>query len=156
MSLFSSFIYFTMIKSIYATLSIFSLLILSACTITPPATTPQPVSPSIPVTTNTASVTVTPLILRGTEPFWSFSQTATGYAVYSTPGTGSVEERYYTTTEVLVGTDIIITATPQNLGDLSISAQVSPGTCSDGMSDIVYPYTVNLSYGLTPFTGCGQ
>jgi len=99
---------------------------------------------------------VTPLILRGTEPFWSFSQTATGYAVYSIPGASAVEERYYTTTEALVGTDIIITATPQNPSDLPISAQVSPATCSDGMSDIVYPYTVNLSYGLVAYTGCGQ
>jgi uncharacterized membrane protein len=145
-----------MIKSIYITSALVLIFTLSACTLTPSTPQPQPTSLSIPAVTSTASVAVTPLTLRGTEPFWSFSQTATGLAVYTTPGTGSVEERYYTTTEALVGTDIIITATPQNPADLAISAQVSLGTCSDGMSDIVYPYTVNLSYGLTPYTGCGQ
>lgn len=143
-------------KSIYITSVLLVISTLSACTLAPSTPQSQPTSPSIPVVTNTASVTVTPLTLRGTEPFWSFSRTATGLAVYTIPGTSSVEERYYTTMETLVGTDIIITATPQNPADLAISAQVSPAICSDGMSDIIYPYTVNLSYGLTPYIGCGQ
>jgi uncharacterized membrane protein len=135
-----------MIKFSHITLLILSLLVLSACTLTPPITPTTPITPTPLPITATASVTVTPLTLRGTEPFWTFSQTATGYAVYSIPSVSAVEERYYTTTETLVGSDIIITATPQNPADAPISAQISPGTCSDGMSDITYPYTVNLSY----------
>lgn len=133
-------------KSVYITSILVVMSTLSACTLTPSSPQTEPTLPSLPVVTNTASIVVTPLTLRGTEPFWSFSQTATGYAVYSIPGVSAVEERYYTTTEAIVGTDIIITATPQNPADLSISALVSPGTCSDGMSDLSYPYTVNFSY----------
>ncbi len=126
---------------------------LSACSWWAPTTpTTQTISAEQPV----SIVATTPLLLRGTEPFWSFSQSATGTATYSIPGLSSVEERYYTTTEMIVGSDIIITATPVNPADAPISVQVSSGTCSDGMSDIVYPYTVNLSYGLTPYSGCGQ
>lgn len=98
----------------------------------------------------------TPLTLRGAEPFWTFVQSATGSAIFSLPGDPSVEEYSYTTTEVLAGTDIVITATPVLPGGTPISALVSPGTCSDGMSDIVYSYTVNLSYGINSYVGCGQ
>jgi uncharacterized membrane protein len=145
-----------MIKFTHITLLILSLSVFSACTLTPPAPTPDPALPSVPSVSHTASVVVTPLTLRGTEPFWSFSQTATGYAVYSTPGAASVVDKYYNTTEVSIGSGLVITAVPQNPSDSPISALVLSGTCSDGMSDIVYPYTVNLSYGLTSYTGCGQ
>lgn len=145
-----------MIKFLYITSFILSFFILSACTFTPPAPTPEPAIPSTPPVSNTTSVMVTPLTLRGTEPFWAFSQTATGHAVYSTPGAASVIDKYYTTTEVSIGSGLVITAVPQNPSDSPISALVLSGTCSDGMSDIVYPYTVNLSYGLTSYTGCGQ
>jgi len=125
---------------------------LSACTLIPS----NPTASDAPVVINTTNVTVTPLTLRGTEPFWSFVQTATGYALYSFPGASDVEEYVYTTTEIVVGSDIIITATPVDPMGTPISAQVSPATCNDGMSDMIYPFTVSLSYGIDVYSGCGQ
>jgi uncharacterized membrane protein len=103
-----------------------------------------------------AIATLTPFLARGTEPFWAFVQTATG-AIYSVPGglMGGVDEMYYTTIETISGTTIIVAATPIATGSL-IQVTLVPGTCSDGMSDIIYPYNATLVLPSETRTGCAN
>lgn len=90
-------------------------LIISACSPSTDTSIVSSESPVIPAPIVAPVVVTTPLLLRGTEPFWSFVQSATGSAVFSLPGDPVIEEYNYTTTEVMAGTDIIITATPVTL-----------------------------------------
>lgn len=141
-------------------------IIMTSCTLPfqAPSTPLVPVSsgaviPPIVATgtvTPPAIVTLTPFTARGTEPFWAFVQTATG-AKYMTPGgmMGGVDEVYYTTIETLSGTTIIVAATPIATGSL-IQVTLVPGTCSDGMSDIVYPYMATLVLPSETRTGCAN
>lgn len=84
---------------------------------------------------------LTPFIARGTEPFWAFEQTATG-AKYSAPGVLGVDEWFYTSTQTNSGGQIIVVATPIASGSV-INLTLTPGTCSDGMSDTIYGYTAS-------------
>jgi uncharacterized membrane protein len=95
-------------------------------------------------------------LARGTEPFWAFQQTATG-AKYSVPGgmMGGVDEMYYTTVETISGTTIIVNATPIATGSL-IQVTLVPGTCSDGMSDLIYAYNATLVLPSETRTGCAN
>ncbi len=93
-------------------------------------------------------------IARGNEPFWSFEQTATG-ARFLRPGQEVVEETLYTSIETHSGTSILISATPVSTGS-NIGVVLSPGVCSDGMSDIVYSYSVKLTLQNEVLNGCAQ
>jgi len=85
----------------------------------------------------------------GTEPFWG----------------GKVEGSMltYTTPENLEGEVITVERFAGNhgiglsgkLGEAAFDMTVTPGECSDGMSDRVYPYTVTLSVGGEVREGCG-
>ncbi|MEM7781185.1 MAG: hypothetical protein AAF697_12415 [Pseudomonadota bacterium] len=88
----------------------------------------------------------------GTEPFWSLeiAPTAGGYdAIYSTP-------------DNLDGSTALVTRFAGNNG-LSFSGElegqalllaITPGACSDGMSDREFPYTATLALGDTTLAGC--
>ena len=86
--------------------------------------------------------------LAGTEPFWG----------------GSVEGGWltYTTPENMDGQRLSVTRFAGR-GGLSFSGvlegqavdlAVTPGTCSDGMSDRTYPYVATLQLGDTQRHGC--
>lgn len=85
----------------------------------------------------------------GTEPFWG----------------GQVEGSMltYTTPENLDGEVITVTRFAGNHGlglsgkldEAAFDMTVTPGECSDGMSDRVYPLTVTLSVGGEVREGCG-
>lgn len=85
----------------------------------------------------------------GTEPFWG--------------GESSGESLTYSTPENIDGTTIAVRRFAGNVG-IGISGTldgqafdmaVTPGDCSDGMSDIAYPLTVTLSIGDEQREGCG-
>lgn len=84
----------------------------------------------------------------GTEPFWS-AKLAGSTLTYSTPGNPD-------------GTSIEVARFAGN-GGLGFSGTldgapllmaVTPGECSDGMSDRGYPFTVTLTIGEAQLDGC--
>lgn len=86
--------------------------------------------------------------LSGTEPFWN--------------ATVQGAELTYTTPENLSGTTTQVTRFAGN-GGLSfagtldgqeLSALVTPGECSDGMSEAIYPFTATVQLGDALLTGC--
>lgn len=88
------------------------------------------------------------LRFTGTEPFWG-GQVAGGTLTYSTP-------------EDIDGTEIPVDRFAGRNG-LSFSGTldganfvmaVTPGQCSDGMSDRTYPFTVTLEVGAEQRQGC--
>lgn len=89
------------------------------------------------------------ITLSGTEPFWSMSIER--------------EALTYTTPENLDGvtTDVTRFAGNNGLGisgDLegqSLQIAITPGTCSDGMSDRDYPFTATVKLGDATLFGCG-
>ncbi len=89
------------------------------------------------------------LHFAGTEPFWS-GEVAGGSLTYSTPenidGTTISVERFGGRGGLgISGT----------LDGMSFDMMVTPGQCSDGMSDRTYPYVVTLSIGDETRSGCG-
>jgi uncharacterized membrane protein len=107
------------------------------------------VTPPAPVVT-----VLTPFVARGTEPFWALEQTATGVR-FSEPSATGVTETWYTSIETLVGSTISIVGTPVTAG-LPLSATLTPVSCSDGMSDIVYAYTAVVTIGTGTLSGCAN
>ena len=87
--------------------------------------------------------------LLGTEPFWNM-QVEHGMLTYSTP-------------ENMAGSHAAVTRFAGNGGigysgtldgqDLHIA--VTPGDCSDGMSERTYPFVATITLGKTMLTGCG-
>ena len=88
------------------------------------------------------------IYLTGTEPFWG-GEIASGSALYSTPevpdGTRFDVERF------AGNNGLGFTGTLDGAGfDLTIT----PGSCSDAMSDRVYPYTATLLIAEEQREGC--
>lgn len=88
--------------------------------------------------------------LGGTEPFWG-AQINGGTLTYSTP-------------ENIEGTQVLVSRFAGN-GGLSFSgmmegkgliAMVTPGACSDGMSDRTYPFVATLKLGDKVLKGCAH
>lgn len=84
----------------------------------------------------------------GTEPFWG-GEAATGSLTYSTPenqdGTTIAVERFAGNNGLgFSGT----------LDGQTFDMTVTPGECSDGMSDRTYPFTVTLKIGPEQRNGC--
>jgi uncharacterized membrane protein len=84
----------------------------------------------------------------GTEPFWN-GNIEDGYASYATPanpeGTRFAVERF----SGLNGAGYSGT-----LDGATFDLTITPGTCSDGMSDRSYPYTATLLIGDEMREGC--
>jgi uncharacterized membrane protein len=89
------------------------------------------------------------LQLTGTEPFWGGSVKG-GTLTYTTP-------------ENIVGTAITVErfagrgglSFSGELGGEKLDVMVSPGECSDGMSDRTFPFTVTLRICEEERRGCG-
>ena len=88
------------------------------------------------------------IYVGGTEPFWG-GEVAGDQMLYTSPedpdGTSFGVERF--TGQGGLGFSGM-------LGDKTIDMTVTPGACSDGMSDRTYPYTVTLQIGEEQRTGC--
>lgn len=86
----------------------------------------------------------------GTEPFWS-ARVDGDTLVFSTPenpdGTTMRGRRVPSLTGfVFIGRD----------GDRDFNLGLTPGECSDGMSDNRYGYTATFVLGGTTYKGCGE
>ena len=88
------------------------------------------------------------IYLTGTEPFWG--------------GEVKGEQALYTTPENQDGSRFEVTRFAGNNGlaltglidDRNFDLTVTPGECSDGMSDRTYPYTATLRIGEEQREGC--
>lgn len=91
----------------------------------------------------------------GTEPFWAVisSETGTGAGLrYSTP-------ENIDGTQVTIEDEIVQPALRRLTGTMdskSFTIELTPGQCSDGMSDRVYPYTAHLGIDGESFAGCAR
>lgn len=86
----------------------------------------------------------------GTEPFWSL-QIDGGQIAYST-----AEEPKNVVGRVArseAGNVLTLTGT---LRDDAMRVRIVPETCSDGMSDLVYPYAVTIQLGAQKLQGCAH
>lgn len=85
----------------------------------------------------------------GTEPFWG-GQAADGRLTYNTPedpqGIEIAVERFAGRGGLSLS---------GKLGGDGFDMMVTPGECSDGMSDRTYPFTVTLKLGDDQRNGCG-
>lgn len=84
----------------------------------------------------------------GTEPFWG-GEIASGEARYSTPenvdGVTFPVERFAGLNGVSFS---------GSMGETAFDLMVTPGECSDGMSDRTYPYVATLQLGGEKLMGC--
>lgn len=109
----------------------------------PAATTPEP---------DPAAFSFLPTEFRamGTEPFWSISVTKTQLTL-STP------DNQEGVTVPVVRQDgaenALFTAT---IAGQELQLLVTPGACSDGMSDKTYPWTVERTLGEDSVDGCAE
>lgn len=87
--------------------------------------------------------------LVGTEPFW-------GVRIEGTRAN-------YTNPERPEGSDFTVTRFAGNNGlgysgsmdGINVSITLTPGECSDGMSDRVFPYVATIALGEETLRGCG-
>ncbi len=87
--------------------------------------------------------------LTGTEPFWG-GVIANGTFTYRTaenPDDNNIE------VEAFAGRGGLSFSGELN-GD-ALDLTITPGTCSDGMSDVTYPFTATLRIGNKSSSGCG-
>ena len=85
----------------------------------------------------------------GTEPFWG-GEAAASQLTYTTPenpGGQVISVRRFAGNHGL--------GLSGKLGEAAFDMTVTPGECSDGMSDRTYPITVTLSIGGEIREGCG-
>ncbi|EHC13977.1 MULTISPECIES: COG3650 family protein [Fischerella] len=102
-------------------------------------------------TTNTEE-----FIARGTEPFWSVTVSKKNGIVYSTPENRKLTFPYVTPLQA--------SGRPKDLlrvyrlrGKTNNTLIIKKeDACSDGMSDIQYPYSATLILGNTVLEGCAE
>ena len=109
---------------------------LGAAACTPGASGPQPGAP-------TAAIEL-PLRLVGTEPFWGGRIGADGITLSG----ADRPERRFGTPPVQSRPDGLVYEAPE------VRIALTPGACSDGMSDRRYPYAAQVRLGGEVLRGC--
>lgn len=89
----------------------------------------------------------------GTEPFWRVDIKGTDIAL-SGPITEMVAAPHMATNAGLAATDGAATWTAQ-AGAAPVVVRLTKGECSDGMSDLKYPYAAEVAWGDQTLKGCG-
>jgi uncharacterized membrane protein len=96
----------------------------------------------------------TNISMLGTEPFWSID--------IAPDGEGFAAR--YTSPENLNGSQFAVSRFAGNngigfngsLNGQDVQIALTPGQCSDGMSDRAYPYTATVAFGDAVLYGCGH
>lgn len=92
--------------------------------------------------------------LSGTEPFWSLriepDEGKTATARFSTPE--DIEGRVFTVSRFAGNNGLGFSG---ELDGEPVIAALTPGECSDAMSDRRYPYVATVSLGEARLRGCG-
>lgn len=86
----------------------------------------------------------------GTEPFWSLASSP-GSLRYSSP-----EALDGITFQVTTAFEGEVTRYTGALQGKPVVLEIKPGTCSDGMSDTVYPYKAAFTWGDRTEQGCAR
>lgn len=137
--------------------SLAALALLAACG--SPAPAPEATQPSAAIASAAAAAAATAtaapeqwekLQAVGTEPFWSV-EIQTGQLRYSTPE--SIEGTTFPATRRSEGPRVIFSGT---LEGQPFTLTLEPATCSDGMSDTVYPFAATRSIGTDMQRGCAR
>jgi uncharacterized membrane protein len=135
-------------------LLISSLVLLAGCTWGSKPQAPSPY-PTAQFNASGEAILAEPKIATGkrysakwTEPFWAADITATGVAL-TRPGETTTNIINYTTTQSQSSKDTLV---KDLKGEFFIT--LSPGKCSDGMSDVVYENTATVLVGAETLTGC--
>ncbi|MCU0948505.1 MAG: hypothetical protein MUF47_09670 [Porphyrobacter sp.] len=89
------------------------------------------------------------ITLVGTEPFWGITikQDAATYTAPDNPDGSMFEVSRFAGNNGLSLTG--------KLAGSGVTIMVTPGTCSDGMSDRTYPFTATVKLGESNLAGCG-
>ncbi|MES2301608.1 MAG: hypothetical protein V4521_05975 [Pseudomonadota bacterium] len=115
---------------------------------------PAPVASALPVERRGPPPILAPVPLKfsavGTEPFWSASVEGAklSYATPETPDGVAV-----TVTRKAAGAGVVYTGT---IDGKPLELEVRRETCSDGMSDTVYPFAVVRRIGPDSQRGCAR
>lgn len=89
------------------------------------------------------------ITLTGTEPFWGV-RIAGGQANYSNP---DHPEGYDFAVERFAGNNGL--GFSGTMEGAAVTITLTPGACSDGMSDRTYPYVATIALGDETLRGCG-
>jgi len=87
---------------------------------------------------------------RGNEPGWSVDVQPSG-VIITKPGAEPVTAEYQPLEKLDAGVRRFVSETP--IGKVEFT--LSPGICSDGMSDTVYGWNASLAMGDEKLSGCG-
>lgn len=116
----------------------------------PPAEPAPPVEPAPPATPELNGVDLTKdLRAVGTEPFWAVEITAPELKF---SGADLPERTARNNGPVVEGAQAVWTAAADDGSMLSVT--LTPGPCSDGMSDRTYPLTARVQLGPQTYNGC--
>lgn len=85
----------------------------------------------------------------GTEPFWA-GKIAGDRLTWTTPE--NIEGEVITVTRFAGRGGLSFSGT---LDGADLLLAVTPGKCSDGMSDAIYPFVVTVDLGVRQLNGCG-
>ncbi|MCE3290775.1 MAG: hypothetical protein K0R83_2787 [Caulobacter sp.] len=116
----------------------------------PPAAAQAPGEPQVTTATDPAAPFRQDFTLLGTEPFWNL-QVKGATMVLSQPDP----------IPTVTGTNTVLTATSgkavwtAQAGQTPFVATLTAESCSDGMSDRVYPYSAEVKAGDLVLKGCG-
>jgi uncharacterized membrane protein len=89
------------------------------------------------------------ITLTGTEPFWN-AQIKADAAVWTTPD--NPDGTRFAVTRFAGNNGLGFSGT---LDGAPFTATLTPGVCSDGMSDSSYPYVATIALGEGTLRGCG-
>ena len=88
----------------------------------------------------------------GTEPFWAVYVINNNKIVFH-PADGPDTEVPFVTA---ITPDNNTTQYNSASGSTTLALTIIKKNCSDGMSDIIHPYQVNLTINTTKYSGCGR
>jgi uncharacterized membrane protein len=91
-------------------------------------------------------------IANGNEPFWSLEIDKGKNIIFNQPGLENPDSIGYAEPVVNNGTREYHIQS----GTKTIDVKILPQFCSDGMSDFVYEYKVELQYNKKKYSGCGR
>ncbi len=127
------------------------LLMLAACTdpAPPPAPAPEPDPTPVEAMVGTLDLNQ-PFIVRGNEPFWAITVTP---AMLDYSGVDRPQQTAANPGPVL-GTGSATYSVITSLGNPMVVALTADPTCSDGMSDLVYPVAATVVIAGETLSGC--
>ncbi|WP_426028842.1 hypothetical protein [Brevundimonas sp. TWP2-3-4b2] len=135
----------------FAALAAAPLLMLGACTDPAPAPAPAPEPDPVPAAAMVGTLDLNqPFIARGNEPFWGVTFTPTTIELIAIDGPAQTAPN----PGPVMGTGTATYTVTTNLNNTLVVTLTADPTCSDGMSETVYPAAATMVIGGVTKTGC--